>query len=119
MRHSPFPLRPQRSLAGRSARVVQLPKPSGRRAAAGAGAMPSVGHAVRYKIGVKCAKCTFMIEAPVLTSKGTTMREFIRSVRTRAALALAAAGLGAAALLAACGGGGGSDSGTLQLSLTD
>ena len=51
--------------------------------------------------------------------KGTTMREFIRSMCRRTALALA--GFGAAALIAACGGGGGGGggTGTLQVSLTD
>ena len=47
------------------------------------------------------------------------MHQLIRSIRSRAALALAGVGLAAAALLAACGGGGGSDTGTLHLSLTD
>ena len=47
------------------------------------------------------------------------MLELLRSVRSRAAQALACAGFATAALLAGCGGGGGSDNGTLQLSLTD
>src|ERR1043166_7879498 len=50
---------------------------------------------------------------------GVTMRKSMRSMRLRAGLALA--GFGVAAPISACGGGGGSssDTGTLQVSLTD